>query len=138
MAMVKIALLLCVTMSCIGTSYSVIDAHDPLINCHGLVWPEKLTKEERKVLKPLIQSGWTLVNDGNAIRKNLDFKEFGDAAAFMTKVGLKVNSVCHYPLLENLYKRVNVTLYTWSKDGITMNDVALAKFIDVAAALFLP
>ena len=61
--------------------------------------------------------------------------EIPDAAfGFMTRVALMADKMDHHPEWSNVYDRVEVLLTTHDADGVTDKDVALARFIDDAAA----
>lgn len=79
-------------------------------------------------------SGWTLAEDGRAIRRSLRFADFCDAFAFMTRVALAAEKADHHPEWCNVYNRVDIRLTTHDADGLTERDFALAAVIDAAAA----
>jgi 4a-hydroxytetrahydrobiopterin dehydratase len=78
--------------------------------------------------------GWRAVEGRDAIARSFAFKDFKSAFAFMTKVALKAEQMDHHPEWFNVYAKVDVTLATHDAQGVTALDVALAKFIDEAAA----
>uniref|UniRef100_A0A915JVW5 4a-hydroxytetrahydrobiopterin dehydratase n=1 Tax=Romanomermis culicivorax TaxID=13658 RepID=A0A915JVW5_ROMCU len=103
--------------------------------CKPLVNPTanqaKLSEEERKgKLKPLLDNGWSMVVDRDAIRKQFSFKNFIDAFGFMTKVAIKAEKMNHHPEWFNVYNKVDVTLSSHDVNGLSNRDVTLAKFID--------
>ena len=63
--------------------------------------------------------------DRPAIARSLRFADFNAAFGFMTRVAL---------MADKIYDRVEVLLTTHDADGVTDKDVALARFIDRAAA----
>ena len=69
-----------------------------------------------------------------AIRRELRFADFNAAFGFMTRVALMADKMDHHPEWSNVYDRVEVLLTTHDADGVTDKDVALARFIDRAAA----
>ena len=79
--------------------------------------------------------GWT-VDEGerDAIRKSYKFADFKSAFAFMSGAALKAEQMDHHPEWFNVYNRVEVTLTTHDADGVTELDVALASFMNQAAA----
>lgn len=51
--------------------------------------PTKLTEQERKdQLQPVLDAGWTMVKDRDAIYKEFLFKNFNEAFGFMTHIAL--------------------------------------------------
>ena len=78
--------------------------------------------------------GWTLEDDGLAIAKSFRFKTFASAFAFMTEAAQAAERLNHHPEWFNVYSKVDVTLSTHDAGGVTDKDVALAKFMDAAAA----
>jgi len=78
-------------------------------------------------------SGWTAVNDRDAIQKTYRFKDFNAAFGFMTRAALAAEKADHHPEWFNVYNRVEVLLTTHEADGVTERDVVLAKFMDEIA-----
>ncbi|PZO56144.1 MAG: 4a-hydroxytetrahydrobiopterin dehydratase [Alphaproteobacteria bacterium] len=78
--------------------------------------------------------GWREVSGRDAITKDFRFKDFNAAFGFMTRVALYADKHDHHPEWTNVYNRVEVTLATHDSGGVTDKDVALAHFMDEAAA----
>jgi len=78
--------------------------------------------------------GWRAVEGRDAITKEFRFKDFNAAFGFMTRVALYADKHDHHPEWINIYNRVEVTLATHDAGGVTDKDVALAHFMDEAAA----
>lgn len=78
--------------------------------------------------------GWRDVAGRDAIHKEFRFRDFNAAFGFMTRVALHADKHDHHPEWSNVYNRVAVTLATHDADGVTDKDVALARFMDEAAA----
>jgi 4a-hydroxytetrahydrobiopterin dehydratase len=78
--------------------------------------------------------GWTVADDGNAIRKTFKFKNFRKAFAFMTEMAITAEKMNHHPEWFNVYNRVEVTLTTHDAGGVTELDLKLAGAMDAAAA----
>jgi 4a-hydroxytetrahydrobiopterin dehydratase len=78
--------------------------------------------------------GWAPAEGRDAIVRSFRFPDFNAAFGFMTRVALKAETLDHHPEWSNVYDRVEVLLATHDAGGVTELDVALAKFIDVAAA----
>ena len=93
----------------------------------------KLTSAARaKALASLER--WSDVDGREAITRNIQFADFNQAFAFMTKVALLAEKIDHHPEWFNVYNRVEVTLATHDAGGVTELDITMAKFIDQAAA----
>ncbi len=78
--------------------------------------------------------GWHAAGDRDAITKEFRFKDFNAAFGFMSRVALFAEKHDHHPEWTNVYNRVEVTLSTHDSGGVTDKDVALAHFMDEAAA----
>jgi 4a-hydroxytetrahydrobiopterin dehydratase len=79
-------------------------------------------------------TGWTAVDGRDAIQKTFKFADFNAAFGFMTRVALAAEKADHHPEWFNVYNRVEVLLATHEVDGVSERDVALARFMDAAAA----
>ena len=77
--------------------------------------------------------GWSLDSDASAISRHLEFADFNEAFAFMTRVALMAERRDHHPEWSNAYNVVDVTLTTHDARGLTMKDIELARFIDRVA-----
>lgn len=80
----------------------------------------------------LLDRGWTLSDDGKAIRKTFKFANFSEAMGFMTKVAFHAESQNHHPEWCNVYNRVDVTLTTHDAGGLTGKDLGLARAMEAA------
>jgi 4a-hydroxytetrahydrobiopterin dehydratase len=79
--------------------------------------------------------GWaTASGEREALTRTYRFADFNAAFAFMTRVAMKAEQLDHHPEWFNVYNRVEVILTTHDADGVTELDVALATFMDQAAA----
>lgn len=78
--------------------------------------------------------GWRAAEGRDAIVKEYRFKDFNAAFGFMSRVALHAEKADHHPEWFNVYNRVTVTLATHDSGGVTDKDVALAHFMDEAAA----
>jgi 4a-hydroxytetrahydrobiopterin dehydratase len=77
---------------------------------------------------------WSLDSTASAISRHLEFADFNEAFAFMTRVALMAERRDHHPKWSNAYNVVDVTLTTHDARGLTMKDIDLARFIDRTAA----
>ncbi|CRL02447.1 CLUMA_CG015085, isoform A [Clunio marinus] len=91
----------------------------------------KLSETERtEILKPLLSSGWSVVDDRDAIYKEFIFKNFNEAFGFMTRVALLADKMDHHPEWFNVYNKVKVTMSTHDCGGLSLKDVKVATFMD--------
>ncbi len=65
-----------------------------------------------------------------ALSRELHFKTFRQAFAFMTEVALEAERANHHPDWQNSYNKVSISLSTHSEKRITEQDFALAKKIE--------
>ena len=94
---------------------------------------QKLTGEARKSALAKL-SGWSEVSGREAIAKTFTFEDFNAAFGFMTRAALAAEKMDHHPEWSNVYNRVEIVLSTHDAGGVSEKDVALARFIDQAAA----
>jgi 4a-hydroxytetrahydrobiopterin dehydratase len=74
-------------------------------------------------------SSWAEQN--NSLYRKLEFKNFSEAFAFMTRVALEAEKMDHHPLWTNVWNKVEIWLSTHSAgDVVTEKDRELAKKID--------
>ena len=74
--------------------------------------------------------GWDMRNDKTAITRDLEFGNFSQAFAFMTRVALLAQSADHHPEWSNVYNKVSITLTTHDDGGMSDKDAKLATEID--------
>jgi 4a-hydroxytetrahydrobiopterin dehydratase len=68
---------------------------------------------------------------GGALHRRIQFKDFTEAFAFMTRVAEVAERMDHHPTWTNTYGLVEIWLSTHDADGrITQRDHALAAAID--------
>ena len=80
-------------------------------------------------------SNWTL--DKDRIKKTFEFKNFGDAFAFMTRMAIEIERMNHHPEWFNVYNKINIELTTHDVGGISNFDFKLAKIMDDFEKIFL-
>ncbi|MBI1260373.1 MAG: 4a-hydroxytetrahydrobiopterin dehydratase [Rhizobiales bacterium] len=78
---------------------------------------------------------WKLASDRDALTRKFKFADFNEAFGFMARVALVAEKMDHHPEWFNVYNRVEVTLATHDVDGISQNDIDMARFMDKAAGL---
>ncbi|KAE9552835.1 hypothetical protein FO519_003948 [Halicephalobus sp. NKZ332] len=86
--------------------------------------------QRNELLKPLLESGWKMVEGRDAIQRNFQFKNFNEAWGFMTRIALKADKVDHHPEWFNVYNKVDITLSSHDVNGLSERDVRLANFIN--------
>jgi 4a-hydroxytetrahydrobiopterin dehydratase len=75
--------------------------------------------------------GWT--RKGDHLHKTFEFDDFVQAFGFMTKVAIEAEKLDHHPNWSNVYKTVDVDLWTHDADGITDYDLELATRMNTHA-----
>ena len=94
---------------------------------------EQLSAEERDSWLSGLKD-WSLTREGKAIERKIEFADFSEAFAFMTRVAMIAESRDHHPEWFNVYNRVSVDLTTHDSGGLTELDVGLATRMDAIAA----
>tara|TARA_R110000868_G_scaffold6550_8_gene37110 strand:- start:21402 stop:21686 length:285 start_codon:yes stop_codon:yes gene_type:complete len=75
-------------------------------------------------------TGWSAVDDRDAISKQFEFEDFNAAWGFMSRVAVKAEAMNHHPEWFNVWNRVDITLSTHDAGGVTALDLELARFMD--------
>jgi 4a-hydroxytetrahydrobiopterin dehydratase len=88
---------------------------------------EKLSSEQIKNELNNI-SRWRL--DDGSIRRDWEFKDFGEALIFINRVGILAEKHDHHPEIFNVYNKVNLKFNTHSVGGITIKDFKIARDIN--------
>jgi 4a-hydroxytetrahydrobiopterin dehydratase len=95
---------------------------------------EQLSDTARQTtLEPLLEAGWALDSERDAISKTYDFANFVEAFGFMTRAAMWAEKWDHHPEWSNVYKTVKVTLTTHDVGGLSSLDVKLARKMDTLA-----
>lgn len=89
----------------------------------------KLTENERNSWMAALPE-WSLCRDGDGIERKLEFGDFSEAFAFMTRVAILAEKQDHHPEWFNVYNRVEITLTTHDADGLSLRDMHMAEAID--------
>ena len=80
-------------------------------------------------INPSAEAGWQEAD--NKLYKKVQFKNFSEAFAFMTRVAMEAEKMDHHPLWTNVYNTVEIWLNTHDAgDVVTEKDHKLAKKID--------
>jgi 4a-hydroxytetrahydrobiopterin dehydratase len=64
------------------------------------------------------------------LEKTFKFKDFVEAFGFITKIALIAEKMNHHPDIKITYSSVDIELTTHDINGISSNDVTLARKID--------
>ena len=91
-----------------------------------------LTPEERANALGTLD-GWVDADGRDAITKTFQFKDFGAAFAFMTRIAMIAEKMNHHPEWFNVYNTVDVVLATHDVGGVSHLDVKLATFMDAVS-----
>jgi 4a-hydroxytetrahydrobiopterin dehydratase len=76
----------------------------------------------------IVPPGWDVV-DGR-LHRDLEFPDFADAFAFMTRVAFAAEKLDHHPDWSNSWNRVSIDIVNHAAGGITERCIALATEID--------
>ena len=84
---------------------------------------------ESEIKNELVKvQGWTV--NKNKLTKTFEFRDFGDAFAFMTRIAIEAEKMNHHPEWFNVYNKITVDLTTHDAGGITKNDINLARILN--------
>ena len=96
--------------------------------------PEKLSEEDRAAALPVLaMSSWAHDPARDAISKTFKFKNFVRAWGWMSSVAIEAEKMNHHPEWSNVYGTVEVVLTPHDADGLTQNDLDLARKMDALA-----
>jgi len=76
--------------------------------------------------------GWT-TGDGT-LHRELEFTDFTEAFAFMTRVAAEAERLDHHPDWSNSWNTVTIDLVSHDAGGLTSRDVALAEAINAVVS----
>jgi 4a-hydroxytetrahydrobiopterin dehydratase len=84
--------------------------------------------DEAAIAQALRQApGWE--RTGSEITRTYRFKDFGEALAFVNRVGDLAERAGHHPDIDIRYNAVKLTLSTHDAGGLTSKDFELARAI---------
>lgn len=75
--------------------------------------------------------GWSF--EGDRLRRSFRFGSFGEALAFMVRIGVEAEKRDHHPDLSNAYDRVTVELTSHDVGGVSQRDLDLASAVSTFA-----
>ncbi len=107
---------------------------DTLVNkkcvpCHGGV-SAIAPAEAKKMAEQLLDSGWQLVEDGKALKREFKFADFYRAMSFVNAVAHIANIEDHHPDIECGWGYCRIRYQTHSIDGLHENDFICAAKLD--------
>ena len=73
-------------------------------------------------------NGWSVVN--GKLHKEFEFSDFNEAFGFMARASMHIEKMNHHPEWFNVYNKLVIDLMTHDADGITENDINLAKILN--------
>lgn len=96
--------------------------------CEGGVRPYDAA--EARALLDQLHGDWRLVAEGEAIRRELKFKDFYRTMSFVNALAHVANAEDHHPDLEVGYNYCNVRFSTHAIGGLSENDFICAAKLD--------
>lgn len=102
------------------------------VPCEGGV--PALTADEAAVLMGGLHADWHLIEEGQAIARELRFANFHDTMAFVNAVAWVAHRENHHPDLEVGYGRCRVRYSTHAIGGLSKNDFICAARVDALIA----
>jgi 4a-hydroxytetrahydrobiopterin dehydratase len=101
-------------------------AQQRCVPCDGGV-THPLTRNDLEFLRPQIPDGWELAADARSLRRELTFRNFRRAMAFLNRLAELAEAEGHHPDFSlHGWKHVTVSLTTYAIGGLTKNDLILA------------
>ena len=88
----------------------------------------KLTEEQIRTELSTLQ-GWSMIN--GKLHKDFVFDDFIEAFGFMCKAAIHIEKMNHHPEWFNVYNKISVDLVTHDAGGVTQNDIALARTLNL-------
>ena len=85
---------------------------------------------EKNELRSFAENNPSWIIKSKAIKKEFKFKNFIEAFGFISRVAQLSEKMDHHPNWQNTYNKVTIELTTHDMNGITNNDIKLAKSID--------
>jgi len=79
-----------------------------------------------------LHPGWA--GDRTALKRSIEFADFGTAVEFVTRLAPFVEELDHHPELRLSWRWVEIELSTHSAGGVTEYDLRLAELVDEVAA----
>ena len=90
-----------------------------------MVLPDEQIEKE---IATKLDGNWEYSN--RSLTRSLMFENFRHAFSFMTAVAFVAEEHNHHPDWNNIYKVIDITLWTHSESGVTAKDIKLAEAIN--------
>lgn len=105
--------------------------------------PSKLTEQEVAAsVRLLTYQGtpfpWVATKENRTITKTFIFTDFNQAWCFMSRAALLAEKMDHHPEWLNVFNRVEVTLTTHDCDGVSKQDINMARAMEAYASDLMP
>ncbi|HSY06526.1 MAG TPA: 4a-hydroxytetrahydrobiopterin dehydratase [Steroidobacteraceae bacterium] len=97
--------------------------------CEGGMPP--LDRSAAQQLLQQLAGGWTLAQEGRAIRREFGFRDFYRTMSFVNALAHMANIEDHHPDLEVGYNYCHVTYTTHAIRGLSENDFVCAAKLDL-------
>lgn len=79
-----------------------------------------------KTIDTFLEENPSWQRDGEAIKAEFKFKDFGEAMGFVTRMALAAEKADHHPDIDIRWNKVTLVFSTHSEGGITKKDLDLA------------
>ena len=102
--------------------------------CHG--GTPALTRPEAEALLAQISDRWQISDDAQTLAREIVFKDFAQAMAFLNRLAEVAESEGHHPdFYLHGWNNVRVTLSTHAIGGLSRNDFLVAAKLDRVVSL---
>ena len=91
--------------------------------------PRRLTRFAVSIVRRVEHGAWTSA-DGSSITREISFKDFPAAVAFVNRVAEVAEEQGHHPDILLAWGKAEVTMWTHKIDGLTESDFIMAAKID--------
>jgi len=89
--------------------------------------------ERSEYLPELLDIGWELEPERDALKKTFQFKNFIEAFGWMSRIAIWAEKMNHHPEWFNVYRTVEVLLTSHDVEGLSMLDIKMARKMDELA-----
>jgi 4a-hydroxytetrahydrobiopterin dehydratase len=105
-------------------------AQQRCVPCEGGV-THPLTRNDLEFLLPQVSPAWRLAPDARSLERELTFRNFRQAMAFLNRLAELAEAEGHHPDFRlHGWKHVTVSLTTHALGGLSRNDLILAAKLE--------